>query len=257
MRYRTTVALFALLAGALVLSAGCSGKKKAKYPICGKDKDCKDGEHCVNKRCLQCGEDSHCADGKKCVEGACVKVECTKDDECSDGQVCKAGKCTSCQSNSECGPGGKCNSGKCDRPKKCTKNEDCEDDEDCIDGTCQRPWKKEKPTGLNCTLEVIYFALDSDAISPDMRDRLNKNGECIKKAPKDRGVYLVGHTDPRGTEEYNIALSERRARSVGDYLARLGIDPARFRFTPKGESEASGTDETGWSKDRRVEFEWR
>lgn len=257
MRYRRALALFALLVGALALGGACSGKKKAKYPICSKDKDCKKGEHCVNKRCLQCGEDSHCPDGKTCRKGACVKDQCTSDDECGEGKVCKEGQCTACKSNSECGPGGKCNNGTCDRPKKCSKDDDCADDEDCVKGRCQRPWKREAPSGLSCTLEPVYFGLDSDNIDQEQRDALNKNGACIKKAPKDRGVYIVGHTDPRGTEEYNIALSERRARSVGDFLSRLGIDPARFRYTPKGESESRGTDESGWSKDRRVEFEWR
>ena len=72
-----------------------------------------------------------------------------------------------------------------------------------------------------------------------------------------RGVFLNGHTDPRGTEEYNIALSERRAQTVADYLARLGIDPARFRVVPRGETQATGTSESGWSRDRRVEIEWQ
>ena len=64
----------------------------------------------------------------------------------------------------------------------------------------------------------------------------------------------MGHTDPSGTDEYNIALSERRAQTVADYLARLGIDPARLQVVPKGETEPTWL---GDDKDRRVEFQWR
>ncbi|KAB2895986.1 MAG: OmpA family protein, partial [Kofleriaceae bacterium] len=67
-------------------------------------------------------------------------------------------------------------------------------------------------------------------------------------------VMLIGHTDQTGTDEYNIALSERRAQTVADYLARLGTDPARLHVVPKGESELTGN---GDDKDRRVEFQWK
>ncbi len=60
-----------------------------------------------------------------------------------------------------------------------------------------------------------------------------------------------------GTDEYNIALSEKRGRSVADFLARLGIDPAKLRVIPKGETEATGTDEDSRSEERRVDFEWQ
>ena len=75
----------------------------------------------------------------------------------------------------------------------------------------------------------------------------------IEKTPG-KNVYVMGHTDPSGTDEYNIALSERRAQTVADYLARLGIDPARLQVVPKGETEPTGL---GDDKDRRVEFQWR
>jgi len=71
---------------------------------------------------------------------------------------------------------------------------------------------------------------------------------------KDKGVLVIGHTDTSGTEEYNIALSERRAQQVADYLARLGTDPAKLQVVPKGETEPTGN---GDDKDRRVEFKWR
>ncbi len=258
MRYGRSIGLVALIFGATLLVAGCPSKK-SKYPICGKDKDCRKGEHCVAKQCMQCGEDSHCQDGEMCRKGKCVskKDACTTDDDCSDGKVCKDNQCVACQSNNECGPGGKCNAGECTRPKKCSKDEDCADDEDCLQGRCQKPWKSDTPTGVTCKLATVYFGYDQHTVPQEARDQLDKTADCIKKAPKSRGVSITGHTDPRGTEEYNIALSERRGRSVADYLARLGIDPARLRVIPKGESEATGTDESGYQNDRRVSFEWR
>ena len=56
------------------------------------------------------------------------------------------------------------------------------------------------------------------------------------------------------SDAYNIALSEKRGRSVADFLARLGMDPARLRVVPKGEAEASGTDEDSRALERRVDF---
>ncbi|HTM20427.1 MAG TPA: OmpA family protein [Kofleriaceae bacterium] len=191
--------------------AACSSKPK--YPICGGDKDCRDGEHCVNKKCLA-DQKPPDKDGKK--------------------------------------------NGDDDKLKSCKVDEDCADDEDCIDGKCRKPWKDGDGGGgqASCTLESIYFGYDQFTVSPEGGELLTKGAECLK-TESDRGIYVVGHTDPRGTEEYNIALSERRARAVADYLSRLGIDPARMHVVPKGESEAQGSDEASFEKDRRVDFEWR
>ncbi|HEY8432102.1 MAG TPA: OmpA family protein, partial [Sandaracinaceae bacterium] len=63
--------------------------------------------------------------------------------------------------------------------------------------------------------------------------------------------------DPRGTEEYNLALGERRARAVQSYLQNLGIDASRIHASSMGEEMASGTDEASWARDRRVDFHER
>lgn len=245
--------LIALMIGLWAsLLAGCPDKK-TKYPACGSDKDCKEGQHCVNKMCVECGDDSHCPEGQTCVKGGCVANACTSDDQCEDGQVCKDGRCAACTADTECGPGGKCQSGACERPKACKVDEDCADDEDCIDGLCLKPWKTSGDE-VSCELKTVYFEFDKAVIQPEQRDSLNAAAECIRQAPAGREVSLYGHADESGTEEYNIALSERRARAVADYLARLGIDPARLFIVPKGESEPSGR---GPEADRRVDFDWR
>jgi peptidoglycan-associated lipoprotein len=253
MRYRCLLIAIALGLAAGTLT-GCP-QKKPKYPACASDKDCKDGQKCVNKTCVQCAEDSDCKDGETCESGACVaKDACTSHEQCPPGQVCEDGACRACENNSECGPGGSCEQGACKRPKACKVDEDCEDDEDCIDGLCLRPWQGSAPEDLSCQLATVYFEFDQAAIPEAQRGALEGNAECILKAPADRNVYVEGHADESGTEEYNIALSDRRARAVADFMARLGIDPARLNVVPKGESEPTGE---GEERDRRVEFEWQ
>ena len=105
---------------------------------------------------------------------------------------------------------------------------------------------------VTCTLATVYFAFDDSTVQASERDRLTANVACIEKT-KGKNVYLIGHTDTSGTEEYNIALSERRAQAVADFMARLGSDPARLQVVPKGETEPTGL---GDDKDRRVEFQW-
>lgn len=249
LRFSLGVLAVALVIAGLVAACG----NKPKTPSCKANSDCKAGQVCVNGQCLQCVEDDACGPGKVCQDGACTtKPECVKDADCSGGQVCQAGKCQACTGDGECGPGGKCNAGACTRPTACTTDEQCADDEDCVDGYCQKPWQGNADPGP-CPLATIYFGYDDATIAASERDRLDGNSACIDKTAG-KSVYVVGHTDESGTDEYNIALSERRAQTVADYLARLGVDPARLLVVPKGETEASGG---GPDKDRRVEFQWR
>jgi peptidoglycan-associated lipoprotein len=255
-RSDASAVLAALLAGVVGLFVGCSSKP-ARYPVCGGDKDCRAGERCIDQRCRQCGDDSGCQSFEHCEQGGCVldPGACRESSDCADSGVCKANRCSPCQSDVECGPERRCAEGRCLARGGCKEHADCADDEDCVAGRCARPGRD--ATAAPCTLEPVFFELDTTAVDAgEASAALTRAAECIQVV-SGRGVLVEGHTDPRGTEEYNIALSENRAHSVGDYLARLGIDPARFRFVPKGESEASGTDESSWREDRRVEFEWQ
>ncbi len=237
------------LAAAAVLLLACGNKPKG--PGCKSDKDCKAPLVCGDNKCVECNEDSQCGAGKRCSQHACVaKAECTSDDQCPAGKVCQAGQCKACASDGECGPGGKCSAGLCQKAKKCSKDEDCADDEDCVQGYCQKASKVS--SDATCQLQTVYFAFDKAEIEASERDRLDKNAQCISQN-KGKNVFVVGHTDTSGTEEYNIALSERRAQTVADYMARLGTDPARMQIVPKGETEPTGM---GDDKDRRVEFQW-
>ena len=245
------VALLVVFAAGLGLAlAGCGDETK-KPGSCKADKDCKQGQVCFNNKCVECKDSSQCPAGQTCSANACVAAaECTKDDQCPPGKVCQAGKCKSCATDSECGPGGTCEAGACKRANKCAKDEDCADDEDCVNGFCKKATGPQPDAG--CTLATVYFGYDQATIMESEKDRLDQNSQCIEKT-KGKQVFLLGHTDTSGTEEYNIALSERRAQSVADYLARLGVDPARMQIVPKGETEPTGL---GDDKDRRVEFQW-
>ncbi|MEZ4367863.1 MAG: OmpA family protein [Kofleriaceae bacterium] len=249
------VSSVALAASAVLFASLLTGcpDKKPKDPTCSADTDCKDGTVCVDKACVECRDDSQCDAGQTCKASVCVaKPECERDDDCADGKVCQAGACRACSADADCGPGGTCDAGACRRATKCSVDEDCADDEDCVDGYCQRPWEGAGGAPA-CQLATVYFAFDDSSIQPSERDRLTASSACLEKSP-DKGVTLDGHTDASGTDEYNIALSERRAQAVADYLARLGVDPARMQVVPKGETAPTGM---GDDKDRRVEFQWR
>lgn len=238
---------------AFLVGTGCGDKTK-KPGSCKTEKDCKPGQQCDNNKCVDCTEDAHCGKGQRCSANACIAApQCTKDDQCPSGQVCQAGKCKPCISNADCGPGGTCDAGACKRGTKCTKNEDCADDEDCIGGYCTKAGVGGNVGPGGCQLATVYFGFDQSAIEQSERDRLDQNYQCMEKS-KGKNIVLVGHTDTSGTEEYNIALSERRAQAVADYLSRLGADPAKMQVVPKGETEPTGN---GDDKDRRCEFQWR
>lgn len=246
----------------VVGALGCGAKPV--YPACDGDDDCKKpdqkegekSEKCVNKKCVQCADASDCSAGKTCTAGACVPLPgyCDDDADCSPFETCKNHKCTFCTADAECGIGGKCRSGRCFRTGMCEKDADCADDEDCVGNRCQ---KYSKPASKlpTCPLESIYFGFDQYQLSEEAKQALQKDFDCLA-ANKGNNFAVVGHTDPRGTVEYNIGLSDDRAQAVATYLSRLGIDPVRIHKVPKGSAEAKGIDESGWSKDRRVEIVW-
>lgn len=243
------------LIAALALTGVACPTKKPKYPLCGNDKDCKEGEFCVNKNCVSCRADNDCEKNEQCVRGACQakKNWCGGDEDCPADKVCKSNKCVACENDGECGEGGKCNAGKCLRAGMCNSDEDCKENEYCEDGRCKSG--PSGPISSGCNLTTVYFEFDAAGLSEEARSALTANADCIKK--QNKGVQVIGHTDPRGTEEYNLTLSDRRARAVRDYLVPLvGAVSSKMRVVPKGELEASGADETGWSQDRRVEFQF-
>jgi len=244
-----TLAVLGLVLGLALTGCGDSARK----PGCTTTADCKTPLVCAANTCVECTSDNQCPRGKTCSANACIAAaECTSDEACPGGGVCQAGACKACASDTECGPAGTCQAGACQRGKQCRKDDECADDEDCTQGVCRKAGAATNPGDATCKLETVYFAFDAASVQASERDRLSSNVACIEKT-KGKNVLLIGHTDSSGTEEYNIALSERRAQAVADYMSRLGSDPARLQVVPKGETEPTGQ---GDDRDRRVEFQW-
>lgn len=104
-------------------------------------------------------------------------------------------------------------------------------------------------------LSVVYFDFDSFSINAESKRLLDANAEWLK-ANSSRRVQVEGHTDERGTTEYNLALGERRAGAVKDYLASKGVSEAQLSTISYGEERpaVSGSTEGAWAKNRRGEF---
>ena len=108
---------------------------------------------------------------------------------------------------------------------------------------------REKPLG------TIYFDYDKALIRDDARGTLDGNAGWLKKF-KTVKVLLEGHCDERGTEEYNLALGEKRAKAAQDYLLSSGIAGDRMKIISYGKSQPvnPGHDESAWQMNRRAQF---
>ena len=99
----------------------------------------------------------------------------------------------------------------------------------------------------------VYFEYDDISLSEETRDRLARNADLLKSSPQFM-VTIEGHADERGTNEYNLALGERRANAVRDYLGSLGVEGGRLRIITYGEERpvCTETSESCWSQNRRA-----
>jgi peptidoglycan-associated lipoprotein len=104
-------------------------------------------------------------------------------------------------------------------------------------------------------LTRVYFNFDSYVLSADARKALAQNAE-VMKAISGLKVRIEGHCDERGSDEYNLALGERRAQAAMNYMATLGVPAYRMSTISYGEEKAldPGHDEASWAKNRRAEF---
>ena len=101
----------------------------------------------------------------------------------------------------------------------------------------------------------VYFAYDLAELSDSTRATLQKAADWLRRFTSTK-VMVEGHADSRGTNEYNLALGERRANSVRDYLVSLGIPAARFTIVSKGEEDPVCREEADpcFEKNRRAHF---
>jgi peptidoglycan-associated lipoprotein len=99
-----------------------------------------------------------------------------------------------------------------------------------------------------------YFEFDSAAIDQRARRVLAKVAECFETgALRGRRLRLIGHADPRGDSEYNMVLGGERASSVQRVLTNEGLSEGRISTSSRGEMDATGTNESTWAQDRRVD----
>ncbi|HER27713.1 MAG TPA: peptidoglycan-associated lipoprotein Pal [Rhodospirillales bacterium] len=98
----------------------------------------------------------------------------------------------------------------------------------------------------------VFFGFDKYALNSESRGILEKQAVWLNKYPH-LSVALEGHADERGTREYNLALGERRANSVKDYLTGLGVSASRIRTISYGKERpvALGSNEAAWAQNRR------
>ncbi len=98
----------------------------------------------------------------------------------------------------------------------------------------------------------VFFDFDRYSLRADARATLDRQAAWMKRYPQVTAV-IEGHADERGTREYNLALAERRANSVKDYLASQGIPASRVRTVSYGKERpvALGSNEAAWSQNRR------
>jgi peptidoglycan-associated lipoprotein len=186
-----------------------------EYPNCDNDEDCHEGEYCVNGLCQMCRSDEDCPAGQQCADGACNAIPgyCSSAADCPVGQEC--------------------------RNNRCVTQTDAHHTE-----TPDQP-------SSECELRAVYFGFDQDDLDAAGRSAIQTNVDCMR-ARGMAGIHVTGHADPRGTEEYNLALGDRRARAVTNYLESLGVGQATQ--SSMGEEMAQGADENSWRTDRRVEF---
>jgi len=249
----------------LVLAlAACT--PKLQYPECKIDPDCKDhAQVCVAGFCKQCRDDTSCpADKPLCRDAVCVaKPQCEKNQDCAVGLKCAQQKCVAeCSEETaaqDCGQGKKCIAGRCAAEEECLADADCALGKACVDKVCKAQHDvlsgaESRQLG-GCEIKSVYFGFDDATLEMDARKQLDQDFSCLQKSDY-RRVRLEGHTDERGTTEYNLALGERRADAVKKYLAGLGIEARRLKTISYGKERPSdpGHDEAAWARNRRVEL---
>ena len=104
-------------------------------------------------------------------------------------------------------------------------------------------------------MKTINFEFDSYVLSEGSKAILQQNAQWMKANPS-ANIVIEGHCDERGSDEYNMALGENRARAASNYLVSLGVAPESLRIVSYGEEKpvAFGSNEAAWAQNRRAEF---
>jgi peptidoglycan-associated lipoprotein len=228
------VLLLALSVITAVAFAGCA--PKLKKGECKSSADCASqegvGKVCVEGRCQECGQDSDCQAGFVCRDNQCApKPQCGPDTPCPAGQECVAERCVekkaAAQPEAGAGAAGAAGAEAGAVPAECS----------------------------DATSFTIRFDFDRYAITSASQQTLQKFADCLKRAPA-KAITANGYADERGTAQYNVALSAKRAEAAKKYLGDLGVS-GKIQTVGNGEESPLCTEsnEACWSQNRRVEFQ--
>jgi peptidoglycan-associated lipoprotein len=138
-----------------------------------------------------------------------------------------------------------------DARNTCSRDLDCASGQLCLDGRCA-----DIASNLAaCTSVHVHFAFNQSDIDSADRDGLERAARCLK-ADRDLHVGIGGNADERGTEEYNMALGDRRAHAVADYLRSLGASEQQLQTVSYGKEQplCAGHDEACWAQNRRADL---
>ena len=248
---------FAILALALTTVTAC----KPEYPKCESDEHCridsKLSDVCVNGSCQECLEDAQCiaqkGDNFFCNSGRCDPkpdevATCTVHGDCKEGHHCQEGICIEglaqklCEADIDCGPSAGCVSGFCQEGAAHTL---------ASFDACQSLIINAATNEAS----FINFGFNNHELSIQSRGTLSGAADCLKQHPALR-IVIEGHCDDRGTQEYNLALGQKRASTVKGYLRNLGVEPARMSTRTFGANKPrcmQATEEC-YAINRRVEF---
>ena len=256
--FPTLAAAFKVLAFGALAAASLSGCPKS-YPDCDDDTVCRaKNEVCVEQKCRQCRDDAQCTklDGcMTCQANACVKRPgcCKSNIDCPGGRCWRdprnpsaPGTCGGmCQQNGDCPSGQRCASGSCIPDITCTNDDFCPSGQKCIEGHC---------APIPCDPKPVYFDFNEYAIRLDQEATVNDNAACLNQRKTERFV-TEGHCDERGSDEYNLALGQRRAATIVRQYQAIGVDRTRLGVISYGEEKPVCTDsnETCWGQNRRAE----
>jgi peptidoglycan-associated lipoprotein len=134
-------------------------------------------------------------------------------------------------------------------PRACSSDTDCEERQLCIRSQCVDI----TPELPECGTVRIHFDFNQADIHPDETAKLQRMGRCLK-ADHALHVTIEGNTDERGTEEWNLALGDKRASAVETYLEQLGVSTAQLKTVTYGKERhlCSEHNEQCWAKNRRA-----
>jgi peptidoglycan-associated lipoprotein len=112
---------------------------------------------------------------------------------------------------------------------------------------------------LEAAVRDAYFDYDKSDIRADAESVLRANADALKKLFQefpDNSIVIEGHCDERGTNEYNLALGDRRATAARDFLVNLGVPASKMRTISYGEErpQCTASDESCWQRNRRAHF---